>query len=131
MFRRQLGDAVFQECIRKYYAAYAGKNADTNDLEKIFEEVSGQDLSIFFRQWLYTPGLPQLYILWSYSEKDKKIGHDYTITKRPFQFSLKVESATLQVSKLLETFEIPAEKKPITLRLIPIFPCYLKEQYQK
>jgi aminopeptidase N len=120
MLRRQLGDVIFRECIRKYYTTYAGGNADTEDLQKIFEEVSGQDLSVFFHQWLYIPEVPELYILWSYSEGDKKISVTITqLQKDLFQLPIEIESTTLQVSKVIETFEIPAEKKPITLKVDP------------
>ena len=32
MLHRQLGDSIFWKSVRSYYAAYAGKNADTKDL---------------------------------------------------------------------------------------------------
>ena len=44
MLRSNLGDSVFWRSIRKYYATYSGSVADTRDLQKVFEEVSGKDL---------------------------------------------------------------------------------------
>src|SRR5690606_37591424 len=44
MLRRQLGDSIFWKGIRQYYHDYAGKNADTRDVQKIFEDVSGKKL---------------------------------------------------------------------------------------
>jgi aminopeptidase N len=70
MLRRQLGDSVFKKSIRLYYATYAGKNAETKDLQKIFETVSGKNLEKFFRQWLYNPENLQLDFTWKY-EKEK------------------------------------------------------------
>src|SRR5260221_14120135 len=64
MLRRQLGDTIFWQSIRDYYTTYAGKNADTHDLQTIFEKHSGQNLDVFFRQWLYTAGQPSLNITW-------------------------------------------------------------------
>ncbi len=58
MLHHQLGDSAFWKSIQLYYATYAGKTADTEDLEKIFEKVTGKDLHQFFQQWLYQPGLP-------------------------------------------------------------------------
>ena len=66
MLRSQLGDSVFWKSIRKYYATYAGRNADTRDLQKVFEKVSGKNLKQFFNQWLYTTGQPELEITWRY-----------------------------------------------------------------
>jgi len=73
MLRRQLGDAVFHQFIRSYYEQYKEKNADTRDLETVAEKVSGKNLDVFFRQWLYATGLPQLTIRWKYLTKEKKI----------------------------------------------------------
>ncbi|MGK2860527.1 MAG: M1 family metallopeptidase [Chitinophagaceae bacterium] len=66
MLRRQLGETVFHKGIKSFYAAYAGKNADTKDLQNIFEKISGRDLSVFFQQWLYTAGIPRLAVSWNY-----------------------------------------------------------------
>ena len=56
MLRRQLGDSVFWKSIREYYATYAGKNADTQDLQEIFEKVPVKNWMNFFTNGLYTPG---------------------------------------------------------------------------
>ena len=48
MLRRKFGDSLFWKGIRAYYATYAGRNANTEDLQKIFEDVSGQNLHIIF-----------------------------------------------------------------------------------
>ena len=73
MLRRQLGDSVFHKAIREYYATYAGKNAETKDLQTIFETVSGKDLGQFFKQWLFTPENPVLDITWKYDTKKKEV----------------------------------------------------------
>ena len=60
MLRRQVGDEAFFGAIRRYYAALRDGNAWTADLERIVEEVSGQDLGWFFAQWLGRDDLPLL-----------------------------------------------------------------------
>jgi aminopeptidase N len=62
MLRRQVGDTTFWKGIRTYFAAYNGRNANTSDFKTIMEAASGEDLTIFFQQWLYTPQLPQLVV---------------------------------------------------------------------
>jgi aminopeptidase N len=73
MLRRQLGDSVFKKSIRKYYEMYAGKNADTRDLQKVFESVSGKNFEQFFTQWLYTNENPKLKITWKNVPNEKKV----------------------------------------------------------
>lgn len=62
MLRRQVGDSTFWKGIRSYYATYGGRNANTDDFRQVMEKTSGRDLGDFFRQWLYTPGMPELTI---------------------------------------------------------------------
>ena len=73
MLRRKMGDHLFWKSIKAYYAAYAGKNATTDDLRKVFEKTSGLPLQKFFKQWLYTAGHPVLEIKWSYDEEKKAV----------------------------------------------------------
>ena len=118
MLRRQLGDSIFKKSIRKYYETYAGKNADTRDLQKVFELVSGQNLEKFFTQWLYTPENPQLDIKWKYDVKLSKL----MITVKQlqasvFSFPLVIrlgkkrtpapQLLNLNISKKTETFTFP------------------------
>jgi aminopeptidase N len=127
MLRRQLGDTVFHKIIRNYYAAYAGKNADTRDFQLICEKESGKNLSSFFDQWLYTPGLPRLTVEWKYLEKDKSI----IITvkqfqKKMFQFPLEIQLQaasgksqweTLSVTRQTQQFSIPVKEKTVEIYL--------------
>ncbi|HSG08779.1 MAG TPA: M1 family metallopeptidase [Longimicrobiales bacterium] len=60
MLRGILGDETFFQGIRRYYAAFAGETATTQDLRAAMEGVSGKDLGWFFQQWLEEPGYPAL-----------------------------------------------------------------------
>ncbi len=127
MLRRQLGDSIFRKSIRAYYSTYAGKNADTKDLQTIFEKISGKDLSGFFQQWLYTPGIPKLDIQWKYRAAEKKL--ELTITQSqavafsfPLELQINTGSAkeprqTVQVNKQKQVFTISCDRKPV--KIIP------------
>jgi aminopeptidase N len=125
MLRQQLGDSVFKKSIRKYYAVYAGKNADTEDLQKIFEDVSGKNLNPFFKQWLYTPGIPKLDIKWKYNTKEKNIAVTVKqLQQTPFSFPLEIGYQSgpivnarkiVAISRQTETFKIPMAQKPSSL----------------
>jgi aminopeptidase N len=56
--RLEVGDDVFFEIIQTYYDRYKYGNADTKDFIGLAEEVSGQDLTAFFKAWLYEGGVP-------------------------------------------------------------------------
>jgi aminopeptidase N len=60
MLRVELGDELFLEGLRKLYADYKYQRASFEDIEKLFTELSGIDLSVFFDQWVNRIGAPEL-----------------------------------------------------------------------
>lgn len=123
MLRRQLSDSVFRKSIRLYYATYAGKNADTKDLQKIFEKVSGKDLDQFFKQWLYTAVNPSLKISWKWLPKEKKVKLDIeqlqpgTVFTLPLEIGItmgagKKSIMPFTITSRVQSFTWPAATKP-------------------
>ena len=53
MLRHRVGTETFWDGIRRYYARYYNEHATTAQFRAVMEEVSGQDLELFFQQWLY------------------------------------------------------------------------------
>ncbi len=129
MLRRQLGDTVFHKSIRKYYATYAGINADTKDLQKIFESVSGKNLDQFFKQWLFTPENPSLDITWQYDGKKKEVRmHIKQLQNHNFHFPLLISlipksgapiDRKILVDKKESDFVFPVPEKPKHLVVDP------------
>jgi len=123
MLRRKLGDATFWKGIQRYYGAYAGRNANTDDLRKIMEEVSGADLNLFFKEWLFTAGHPVLEIKWNYSEQKKLLTiqvnqQQKTLFSFPLDFAfenqagVKVGNQTFLIDNKITKLEIPMPIKP-------------------
>ncbi len=126
MLRHELGDTIFHRAVSAYYAAYAGKNADTEDLQKVFEQVSGKDLSVFFKQWLYTPGTPRIEVKGAYGSGKMTISVKQ-LQNNVFQFPLdiafttnnNVVKHTLQVTQQEQQFTLPMAAKPGKIELDP------------
>jgi aminopeptidase N len=118
MLRKQVGDSAFHLFIKTYYDRYKGKNASTEDLETVAEETTHKELKQFFKQWLYTPGIPQLTIQWKYDIKTNNLFITVNQTQKqgPFQFPLEIKLdagnkpvfRTLSITKQKETFTILA-----------------------
>ena len=128
MLRRKLGDAIFQKGIQTYYSMYKGSNASTDDFMHVMEKVSKQNLHIFFKQWLYTPGQPILQGQWKY-EPNKKV---LTISIKQtqdfvFVFSLQIGIIdgnktilkTIDISNKITNISIPLNFKPVSIILDP------------
>jgi aminopeptidase N len=126
MLRRQLGDSVFWRGVRKYYARYAGKTADSKDFASVFEEVSGKKLETFFGQWLYAPGIPQLNVNWKHLHGENKVEIMVEQVQRGatiFQFPLKIKVGEkiheIAITKRSEKFTITVKEHDVRIKLDP------------
>jgi aminopeptidase N len=107
MIRNLISDEDFRESLSIYLKRYAYKNAETDDLRKVFEEVSGFSLQEFFQQWVYREGHPILDI-------------EYTLLKNQIKINirqvkeLKKDNQEETKSKLVdekEVFKFPLDVK--------------------
>jgi aminopeptidase N len=120
MLRRKLGEDAFWKGIRNYYAKYNGGNANTDDLRKIMEQASGQDLRTFFNQWLFVAGHPQLAINWTY-DADKKMINLVVEQKQnslydvPLELSIAGQKHTVNVKDKTTTIQFAAATKPAAI----------------
>jgi aminopeptidase N len=96
------------------------------------EEVSGQDLDNFFRQWVFTPGHPILEGRWSYDTASGTLRLSITQTQGTgaiFQFPLDIGIRsgdgsssyleTVQIDQPTHTFTFPLTSPPAGLVLDP------------
>ncbi|MBM4109607.1 MAG: M1 family metallopeptidase [Phycisphaerae bacterium] len=96
MLRARLGDEVFFEGVRTYVDRFKFRSADTDDFRRVFEEVSGQSLALFFEQWAFRPGLPSLEVdlAWDGSAGALSVSVEQTQTidrlNPPYRFTLPV-----------------------------------------
>ncbi len=59
MLQSWFGEDEFFRIMRLYAEEFAYGNASTDDFQEIWERETGQDLSQFFQQWVYTAGYPK------------------------------------------------------------------------
>ena len=103
MLSNSIGEDNFKKVIKKYLEIFRERSATTEDFQKVCEDVYGEDLQQFFKQWLYTAGHPELDIQFflidttnNHNEKGKqqikKIKTKITqIQKEPFEFNFTLE----------------------------------------
>ena len=123
MLKYQVGDSMFWKGIRNFYKLYAGKNASTEDFRKVMENVSGQKLEQFFKQWLYTAGHPQLDIRYNYTNGQLEV----SVTQKQsevFAFTLPVNIVTsdqgtltksTKITERSTSFRIPLTRAPLKI----------------
>ena len=108
MLRKEVGDEIFWQAIKKYYHQFKLSNALTDDLREVFERTSGKDLKQFFHQWIFQAGQPELSLNWSFS--NGKLDVDL-IQNQPerFVFNLEVDLVYADGSK--DRMVIPIDRK--------------------
>jgi aminopeptidase N len=92
MLRDAVGQDAFWKGMREYYQRYRDRNASTDDLRQVFEQVSGKSLRPFFTQWLTRSGSPRLEGTWRYDAARKVVEVTVTQTQagEPFTFPLEI-----------------------------------------
>jgi aminopeptidase N len=127
MLRNMLGDEVFFDGIRRFYSLYEGRNAVTEDFQKVMEAVSGTSLSGFFRQWLYQPGWPDYRVSWRWDEGTMEITIRQAQTSGLFDMPLEVgirggERRVVQIFRVsaeTQTFRFPLQFRPVAVEIDP------------
>ncbi len=66
MLRDRLGDEAFFDSVNLYIERHAHATATTEEFISDIEESSGEDLTQFFHQWIYSGGHPEIEIRWGY-----------------------------------------------------------------
>jgi aminopeptidase N len=56
--RVEVGEVAFQEILRSWFERQQGRAVTTPQFVDLAEEVSGEDLTAFFDEWLFTPAKP-------------------------------------------------------------------------
>lgn len=131
MLRELIGTETFWRGIRLYYQRHMNGLASTDDLRRVMEQVSGQDLSWFFRQWLNRSGVPSVEGTWRYDAAAKQVVATVRQTQAGeayrFTLGIGVAQATgalprvqqVQVTDRETTVRMAAETEPSAVVLDP------------
>ncbi len=114
MLRKKLGDSTFRKGIKIYYQKYKLKNASTADFQKVMEEVSGKNLTIFFEQWLYKTVHPILKTNWIYHTNKVRLIVDQ-IQETAFDFLLDVELIHPDGTSEIKTIFVQTKSAPFVI----------------
>ncbi len=73
MLRLELGDQRFWAGVRRYLDRHAFANATSADLQRAFLDATGENLSWFFDQWVYSAGHPDFAVTADYDSTSRKL----------------------------------------------------------
>ena len=116
MLRQETGDSIFQKILQTFYQEYQGGNAGSKDFEAIAEKVSGTELSWFFDQWLYQPGVPRIEVKSRYEKK--KLYLRSILNEFDYYKNLKIDVQVWFEDGTSQTFRMPV-RSIVTDILVP------------
>lgn len=62
--------AGFETIMQRFYSEFQGKQASTDDFQRIVENEVGEEMDWFFRQWVYGTGIPSVTVQWTKGQND-------------------------------------------------------------
>ncbi|MFZ1948030.1 MAG: M1 family aminopeptidase [bacterium] len=135
MLHQSLGDSLFWECLREFYARYKFKTARWSDMEAVFTERAGRDLGWFFDQWLERPGAPTVSLAdASVSRRDSGWPVAFTVRQNPPAYVLDLpivvetdrgsETFTVRLSGDDSTYAVEPKGRPLALAVDPDFDIF-------
>ena len=130
MLRSILGDEIFFKTLGQFLHRYAFDAVDTADFIRSVKTVTGQNLDWFFDQWLFKPGHPVFDLRSEWDAARKVIRFKVAQVQDPangvpvFRVPVTVKVVTagkpeahrIWIREREETFEFPAETKPLLVR---------------
>ncbi len=129
MLRNVVGDANFKKGLHAFMDKYSWQSVTSADLEKIMEQVSGQDLRSFFIQWLESSGSPEFKLKYTVLRTQKgfrvvgEIDQDLDTFHMPVDLRIETEGnpedKKIEVTGTSSEFSVDTFGKPRKLTLDP------------
>jgi len=142
MLRIDIGDEQFVKGFQKFYRENKFKRASFEDIRKVFESVTGRDLTSFFEQWVKRTGAPELAVS---KTKVRKDGNDYHLefTLKQIQegekydlripvavsFQDSVRVSNVEMTKKEQAFDLVFTDLPLLVRVDPGYNVFRKLHY--
>jgi aminopeptidase N len=129
MLRGVVGDQAFFKGLKAFMDQYSFKSANSEDLRKVMEQASGQDLRYFFLQWLESSGSPEFKLSYTVFRTQKgfrvvgKVSQDMDTFRMPVDLRIETEGnpedKKVEVVGTSSEFSVDTFGKPRSITLDP------------
>ncbi|WP_026994179.1 M1 family aminopeptidase [Flectobacillus major] len=118
MLRGVVGDILFFKILQTYVESkHAYKNATTEDFQAVAEQVYGQKLDYFFKQWIYGENYPKYTVNWATKPQSQgkytlavNISQSTNTTPTFFTMPLTFKVSTAKGDTILKAFNAQAQQ---------------------
>jgi len=129
MLRWVMGDQNFDKAMRALFQTYSGKPVGIKDLQKVTENIQGEQMVWFYSQWLNSTGAPEFknkYTVFRVKKGFRVVGQvqqDLDLFRMPVQLKIdtdgKTEEKTIDVVGTDSSYTIETFGKPRRITLDP------------
>jgi hypothetical protein len=129
MLRWVMGDQNFDKAMRTLFQTYSGKPVGYKDLQKVTENIQGEQMTWFYSQWLNSTGAPEFknkYTVFRVKKGFRVVGQvqqDLDLFRMPVQLKIdtdgKTEEKTINVVGTDSSYTIETFGKPRRITLDP------------
>lgn len=132
MLRTEMGDETFLKGIKRFYGTYKYRYAGYEAMRKVFEDVSGQNLGPFFKQWIHRKGAPKILLKQAaYVSSGDRYDLRLTVEQSGPAFKLKLPVAIwttanpvgeihhINLEKEKQSFSFQLSAEPVAVQLDP------------
>jgi aminopeptidase N len=132
MLRAEVGDENFLKGLKRFYKTFKYRYTGYRAMQKNFEEVSGQGLGQFFKQWIHRKGAPEIRLKQaSYVSSKDRYDLKLSVEQSDPGFELKLPIAiwtagssvgeihTLKLDTGLQNFSFQLSDEPVAVQLDP------------
>lgn len=144
MLREKVGDELFVRGFQKFYRDNKFKTASFDDIRIAFESVTGENLNLFFDQWINRKGAPALNLSDVYVNQAAD-GYNLQFTLKQVQdddafvldvpiavyFESKVELQQFEITSKEQSYEMVFSEHPLMIQVDPQFNVFRKLHYNE
>ncbi len=144
MLREKVGDEFFIRGFQKFYRDNKFKTASFDDIRLAFESITGENLNLFFNQWINRKGAPSLNLS-HVAVNQVNDGFNLELTLKQIQdddtfvldvpvavyFENKVEWKQLEMVSKEQAYELLFTELPLMVQVDPQFNVFRKLHYNE
>ena len=121
MIHDYLGKDEFWRSIKHYTEKNMFNLVETNDFKRSIENITGQNMEWFFKQWVYEAGYPEYNVSWNFDSRNSTVIlhvkqvqelENSGVFRMPIEIQLDEEKKSIWLQEKEMKFEIPVENRP-------------------
>ncbi|NQU59280.1 MAG: M1 family peptidase [Rhodospirillales bacterium] len=131
MLERKIGKQYFSQGIQNFWTRHKFTTAGWAEIQAAFEQVSGQNLNVFFTQWLDRSGAARL-VLSDIERSQDRVAFTLSQPDLPYSLEVPIRLVTIDGEEMFQAsidgaasrIDLPLSARPLSLAVDPDFELF-------